>query len=141
MSYNGNMKGYKDPKLTIKQMQSMVERMENYSGPSPITNVIDVLMWPLGRSETEVKALSISYNGAVDIFPLRTPEDREFSYEKMSEIIGGNIELFPIKDENFDVVVNEDGIPLNLDVNLLASLAVKALVLGPVLFVRKGVFR
>jgi hypothetical protein len=141
MSYNGNMKGYKDPKLTTKQMQSMVERMKNYSGPSPITNVIDVLMWPLGRSETEVKALSISHNVAVGVFPLRTPEDREFSYEKMSEIVGGNIELFPIKDENFDVVVNEDGIPLNLDVNLLASLAVKALVLGPVLFVRKGVFR
>ena len=58
--------------------------------------------------------------------------------EDMQDAVGGLIEFVSHPDDDFEVIVNEDGLALNLEVNTLASVMTGIRLVGTVLFVGRA---
>lgn len=61
------------------------------------------------------------------------------SLEEMQEMVKGNIEFAEIKDENYELIANEEGLILELKFNLVAYLITGMYFYGDVIIIKKGV--
>ncbi len=65
------------------------------------------------------------------------PDGRKFTIEEVQKIVGGHVAVIRLP-HNIKMMVNEDGIPLLLPLNLFASQMANQKVVGDVLVVPKG---
>ena len=73
---------------------------------------------------------------AIKVMPLGSAIHVEIDgLEDMQDAVDGVIEFVSHPDDEFEVIVNEDGLALNLEVNTLASIMTGRRLVGPALFV------
>lgn len=70
----------------------------------------------------------------------RPDNGTDFSLEELQGIVGGYIQIVQCPDDMM-MVVNEEGLPLNLPVNPVASLFARQYIVGDVLYCRKDQVR
>jgi hypothetical protein len=73
-----------------------------------------------------------------EIIPIN---DTNVNLEKMQKAVGGYIELVRYDDDNFDIVVDEEGLIKNKKINRLAYAITGIELAGTVLFLKRGVLK
>jgi hypothetical protein len=72
------------------------------------------------------------------IIPIK---EKELNLEKLQKLVGGYIELVCYPDDNFEMVVDEEGLIKNKKINLLAYAITKQKLAGDVVFLKKGILK
>ncbi len=92
----------------------------------------------LHKEPKDVKAFLIKENGQIKEYG----NDEKFDLPKMQASVGGYIELVGyIEDDNYELVVDEEGLCKNKDLNLKGMFITGHQFVGAMLVLRKGVLK
>lgn len=67
--------------------------------------------------------------------------DNNVNLEKLQKAVGGYIELVAFRDDNFEIIVDEEGLIKSKKINLLAHAISGLQLAGNVVFLKRGILK
>jgi hypothetical protein len=97
--------------------------------------VIPMRLYQLGSNTKE--GLMITPDYKLDIIK---PEAQKFTLKELQDMVKGYIEIYPTNNKNYHVIVNEEGLLMQLPFNRLSSRIYGIHAVGNVLIIPKKLF-